>query len=110
MNISMLKGITSGPEPSGTPWAAGFLRTVSSVVLDEVSISPEEIRGLEKIFVTACGTAYHAPAWWVNTLLKGWVRLPVEVDIASGVPLPPGPSRAGHPGGGHQQSGETADT
>ena len=53
-----------------------------SVVLDEVSISPEEIRGLKKIFVTACGTAYHAGLVG-KYVIERLVRLPVDVDIAS---------------------------
>jgi glucosamine--fructose-6-phosphate aminotransferase (isomerizing) len=52
------------------------------VILDELKITPEEIRGLKKIFISACGTAYHA-GFVGKYVIEKLVRLPVEVDIAS---------------------------
>ncbi len=80
-----------------------------SVVLDEVSISPEEIRGLKKIFVTACGTAYHAGLVG-KYVIERLVRLPVEVDIASEFRYRQPIIEPGTLVVVISQSGETADT
>lgn len=48
----------------------------------EVNISKEDIQKLEKIFIVACGTAYHA-GMVGKYLIEKLVRIPVETDIAS---------------------------
>lgn len=48
----------------------------------EVDISKEELEKLEKIFIVACGTAYHA-GMVGKYLIEKLARIPVEVDIAS---------------------------
>lgn len=50
--------------------------------LDEISLTPEQIAGIRKIFIVACGTAYHAGIVGKYVMEK-LVRIPVEVDIAS---------------------------
>jgi glucosamine--fructose-6-phosphate aminotransferase (isomerizing) len=55
---------------------------LGEVVLPEISLSAEEIRGLRKIFLVACGTSYHA-AMVGKHLIEGLCRLPVEVDLGS---------------------------
>lgn len=52
------------------------------VVLQEVNLTAEELKNFQKIFIVACGTAWHAGLVGKN-LIERWVRLPVEVDIAS---------------------------
>lgn len=54
----------------------------NQVVLDGVDLSPAYIRGLHKIFIVACGTAYHAGLVG-KTVIEKLTRIPVEVDIAS---------------------------
>ncbi|MCL2496475.1 MAG: glutamine--fructose-6-phosphate transaminase (isomerizing), partial [Clostridiales bacterium] len=56
--------------------------TAGSVKLDELDFSDEYLRGLKKIAVVACGTAYHAGLVGKYAMEK-LLRLPVEVDIAS---------------------------
>jgi len=53
-----------------------------TVKLDGVDFSDEYLRGLNKIAVVACGTAYHAGLVGKYAMEK-LLRLPVEVDIAS---------------------------
>jgi len=50
--------------------------------LDGVSYSPEFVRGLRKLWITACGTAYHAGlvGRWV---VEHWAKVPVEPELAS---------------------------
>jgi glucosamine--fructose-6-phosphate aminotransferase (isomerizing) len=55
---------------------------LGEVVLPEVSLSAEEIKGLRKIFLVACGTSYHA-AMVGKHLIEGLCRVPVEVDLGS---------------------------
>lgn len=52
------------------------------VRLDDISFTEEQINGIEKIFIVACGTAYHAGMIGKNVIEK-LARIPVEVDIAS---------------------------
>jgi len=52
------------------------------VDLPEIELSLEEIRGLKRIFLVACGTSWHA-ALTAKYWLEKWVGIPVEVDIAS---------------------------
>jgi glutamine---fructose-6-phosphate transaminase (isomerizing) len=50
--------------------------------LDEMGMSEEAIRAVEKVFVVACGTAYHA-GLVAKYAIEHWTRLPVEIEIAS---------------------------
>ncbi|MGH2652927.1 MAG: glutamine--fructose-6-phosphate transaminase (isomerizing) [Actinomycetota bacterium] len=50
--------------------------------LDELRMSEEAIRAVDKVFVVACGTAYHA-GLVAKYAIEHWTRLPVEIDIAS---------------------------
>jgi glutamine---fructose-6-phosphate transaminase (isomerizing) len=55
---------------------------LGEVVLPEVLLTTEEIKGLRKIFLVACGTSYHA-AMVGKLLIEGMCRIPVEVDLGS---------------------------
>jgi glutamine---fructose-6-phosphate transaminase (isomerizing) len=50
--------------------------------LDEIRMSEEAIRAVDKVFVVACGTAFHAGLVAKYTI-EHWTRLPVEIEIAS---------------------------
>ncbi len=52
------------------------------VVLAELGLDPEEARRLSKIFIVACGTAYHAGLVG-KYVLERLARVPVEADLAS---------------------------
>ncbi len=52
------------------------------IVLDELNMSEEEIKAIKKIFITACGSAYHAGVS-AKYLIEGIAKIPVEVDLAS---------------------------
>jgi glucosamine--fructose-6-phosphate aminotransferase (isomerizing) len=53
-----------------------------SVVLEEVDLTPEQLDRINKVYIVACGTAWHAGLVG-KTLIERWAHLPVEVDIAS---------------------------
>jgi glucosamine--fructose-6-phosphate aminotransferase (isomerizing) len=50
--------------------------------LDEVRMDEAAIRAVDKVFVVACGTAFHA-GLVAKYAIEHWTRLPVEIDIAS---------------------------
>lgn len=52
------------------------------IVLDELGMSDEEIAQISKIYIVACGSAYHAGVTG-KYVLEGMARIPVEVDLAS---------------------------
>ncbi len=52
------------------------------IYLDTLNLTPEFARRVRKIFITACGTAYHAGLVG-KTLLERIARVPVEVTVAS---------------------------
>jgi glucosamine--fructose-6-phosphate aminotransferase (isomerizing) len=52
------------------------------LLLDEVRLSDQELRDIDKIFVVACGTAYHA-GLIAKYAIEHWTRIPVEVEVAS---------------------------
>jgi glucosamine--fructose-6-phosphate aminotransferase (isomerizing) len=52
------------------------------VVLKELNLAPDAVRKLKKVFITACGTAFHAGLVG-KYIIEKLARIPVEVDIAS---------------------------
>jgi glutamine---fructose-6-phosphate transaminase (isomerizing) len=52
------------------------------IVLDEQRIDLQELRDVSKVFVVACGTAYHAGLIG-KQVIEHWTRVPVEVEMAS---------------------------
>ncbi len=56
--------------------------TPQGVALDELAISDEELRGLDQVYIVACGTSYHA-GLYAKRLIEAWAHIRVEVDVAS---------------------------
>ena len=52
------------------------------LLLDELRMSEDELREVDKVFVVACGTAYHS-GLVAKYAIEHWTRLPVEIEIAS---------------------------
>lgn len=52
------------------------------ITLDDIKITKDEIKNIDKIYIVACGTAYHAGIVGKYVIEK-LVGMPVEVDIAS---------------------------
>jgi glucosamine--fructose-6-phosphate aminotransferase (isomerizing) len=52
------------------------------ITLDKIKLTKEEIAGINKIYIVACGTAYHAGVVGKYAIEK-LARIPVEIDIAS---------------------------
>ena len=52
------------------------------IVLDEQRLDPQELRDIDKVFMVACGTAYHS-GLIAKQVIEHWTRIPVEVEMAS---------------------------
>mgnify|MGYP004453788021 CR=1 FL=1 len=50
--------------------------------IDELDMSPEELNLIDRVYVIACGTSYHA-GLVAKELIEGWARIPTEVEVAS---------------------------
>ena len=74
------------------------------------AIADDALRAIDKVFIVACGSSYHA-ALVAKYAIEHWVRLPVEVDIASEFRYrDPVRQRAHALRRACRQSGETLDT
>lgn len=52
------------------------------VDIEELGMSEEEIRGIGRIHIVACGSAYHTGVT-AKYVFEGMARIPVDVDLAS---------------------------
>lgn len=52
------------------------------IQIDELGMTDEEIRAVRKIYIVACGSAYHT-GMTAKYVFEGLARIPVEVDLAS---------------------------
>ena len=77
----MLKEIFEQPKAVADT-LLGRLNEEGEIVLDELHLSDDEIRGLKKIVVLACGTAFHA-GMLAKYAIEKWANIMVEVELAS---------------------------
>ncbi len=81
----------------------------NDIVIEELKMSDEELRGVKKIHIVACGSAYHTGVTG-KYVLEGLARIPVEVDVASEFRYRDPILEEGSMVIVISQSGETADT
>jgi len=105
----MLKEIYEQPGAIADTLRGRFNAETGEVNLGEFHITAEELEGVHKIFVVACGTSYHAGLIG-KYILEDLVRMPVEVDIASEFRYRKPIIKPGDLMIVITQSGETADT
>ena len=77
----MLKEIAEQPEAVAAT-LLGRLTDTGEIVLDEVRLTDQDLRDVDKIFIVACGTAYHA-GMVAKYAIEHWTRIPCEVELAS---------------------------
>ena len=58
------------------------IRPGGRLELDGLGLTDEELGGLQRIVILACGTAYHSGVVG-RYIIEEWARIPVEPDIAS---------------------------
>jgi glutamine---fructose-6-phosphate transaminase (isomerizing) len=104
----MLKEIHEQPSAIRDTLAAR-LDATGSLVLDELRMSEDALREVDKVFVVACGTAFHA-GLVAKYAIEHWTRLPVEIEYASEFRYRDPVLDAHTLTLGVSQSGETIDT
>ena len=50
--------------------------------IDELDMTSEELNLIDRVYVIACGTSYHA-GLIAREMIEGWARVPTEVEVAS---------------------------
>ncbi len=60
----------------------GRLLPNGTLRLDEVRLSDDELRDIDKVFIVGCGTSYHA-GLVARHAIEHWARLAVESEVAS---------------------------
>ncbi len=78
----MLKEIYEQPRAIADTIAGRLQEEEGDIYLEDLDISDEQLAGIEKIFIIACGTSWHAGLvgkFYIEKL----ARIPVEIDIAS---------------------------
>jgi len=78
----MLKEIHEQPKAFKDTMAGRIFAEKGDIKLDDVHLTKEYLEGINKIFIVACGTAYHA-GMVGKYVIEKLTRIPVEVDIAS---------------------------
>ena len=78
----MLKEIHEQPKAIRDTMSARISKDGDAIVLDELKWTEEFVNSISKIYIVACGTAYHAGMvgkYYIEKL----ARIPVEIDVAS---------------------------
>jgi len=78
----MLKEIYEQPQAIIDTVSGRINPETGSVELAEMNLSDEDLAGIDRIFLVACGTSWHA-ALVAKYWIERWAGIPVEVDIAS---------------------------
>jgi glucosamine--fructose-6-phosphate aminotransferase (isomerizing) len=87
----------------------GRIDSSGRLALDEIHMSEDRLRDVDKVFVVACGTAFHS-GLVAKYAIEHWARLPVEIEIASEFRYRDPVLDANTLTLGVSQSGETIDT
>jgi glucosamine--fructose-6-phosphate aminotransferase (isomerizing) len=80
-DLFMLKEIAEQPKAVADT-LRGRIDRDGTLRLDDMKITPSELREISKIVVVACGTAYHA-GMVAKYAIEHWTRIPVEVELSS---------------------------
>ncbi len=78
----MLKEIHSQPESLRNAFRGRLDMTEGTAHLGGLNMTPEDMQGIRRIIITACGTSWHA-ALIGKYVLESMARIPVDVEYAS---------------------------
>ncbi len=105
----MLKEIYEQPEVLERALAGRLDENEATAHFEGLNLDPQQLRQIDRIVLTACGTSFHA-ALIGESLLEQFARIPVEVEYASEFRYRNPPLDRNTVVIGITQSGETADT
>ena len=78
----MIKEIYDQPKAVRDTTSGRINKDENAIVFKELKLAKEDIEDIKKIYIVACGTAYHAGMVGKH-YIEELVRIPVEIDIAS---------------------------
>lgn len=105
----MLKEIFEQPESLENTMRGRLCEDNATAVFGGLNLSPQELRRVNRIILTACGTSFHA-GLVAEYMIEEFARIPVEVEYASELRYRNPPVNQGTLLFAISQSGETADT
>jgi glucosamine--fructose-6-phosphate aminotransferase (isomerizing) len=80
-DLFMLKEIAEQPKAVADT-LIGRIDENGKVALEGLNLSDEYLKNVDKIIITACGTAYHS-GLIAKYAIEHWTRVPCEVELAS---------------------------
>lgn len=105
----MLKEIFEQPESVHRAMRGRLDRDQATAVFGGLNLSPRQLRRVDRLVLTACGTSWHA-AMVGEYMLEAFARIPVEVEYASELRYRNPPLSSNTLLFAITQSGETIDT
>lgn len=105
----MLKEIYEQPESIRNAMRGRLDDQDATAVFGGLNLTPQQLRGVERIILTGCGTSWHS-ALVGEYLIEELARIPVSVEYASELRYRNPPIENNTLVFGITQSGETADT
>lgn len=78
----MIKEIHEQPKAVKDTMTSRIVPDCTTIKLDDIKLTKEDLEGINKIFIVACGTAYHA-GMVGKYVIEKLAKISVEVDIAS---------------------------
>ena len=105
----MLKEIFEQPETLENAMRGRLCRDEATAVFGGLNLTPQQLRSVNRMVLTACGTSWHA-AMVGEYLIEEFARIPVEVEYASELRYRNPPMDRDTLLFAITQSGETADT
>ena len=80
-DLFMLKEIAEQPKAVADT-LLGRINRAGQLQLDDMRLSDDDLRDIDKVIIIACGTAYHA-GMVAKYAIEHWTRIPVETELAS---------------------------
>ncbi|MCX7884279.1 MAG: glutamine--fructose-6-phosphate transaminase (isomerizing) [Caloramator sp.] len=78
----MIKEIHEQPKAIKDTMTSRIMEGCDEIKLDDIKLTAKQLENINKIYIVACGTAYHA-GMVGKYVIEKLARIPVEVDIAS---------------------------
>lgn len=78
----MIKEIHEQPKAIRDTMTSRITADCDEINLDDIKLTKEDLKNIDKIFIVACGTAYHA-GMVGKYVIEKLARIPVEIDVAS---------------------------
>jgi glucosamine--fructose-6-phosphate aminotransferase (isomerizing) len=105
----MLKEVFEQPETVTAAMRGRLNRDEATAVFGGLNLTPQQLRAVDRIVLTACGTSWHA-GMVGEYLIEAFARIPVEVEYASELRYRNPPMTPNTLLFAITQSGETIDT